>query len=83
MIDWMTPYLMLEEEDKKAADEIINTVVEAIASKEGGIVMLVDTLGTGHADFLYGGNALLVEPLLRAGGSIGEQYFAATKGMVQ
>lgn len=83
MTDWQTKYLLLEPDDKKAADEIITTVLDAIASGDGGIVMLVDTLGTGHADFLYGGNALLVEPLLRAGGQIGEKYFEATKGLVQ
>ena len=83
MTDWLPKYEALDADDKKAVDAIIDIVLNTIAGKDGAVVMLTDTLGTGRAEFLYGGNALLVAPLLRAGGAIGVQYFEATKGTMQ
>ena len=83
MITWQAKYDMLAEAERKVADAIMNAALDTLACKEGTIVILTDALGSGHADFFYGGNVLLVEPLLEAGATIGQEYFATGKGTMQ
>lgn len=83
MITWAEKYLALDEVDQPAADALINAVLDTVACKAGAVIMLTDPIGDGHADFYYGGNVLLVEPLLNAGMEIGKQYFDCEKGTMQ
>lgn len=83
MSKWTEKYEALSASDRKIVDEFVEAVVDTVASEAGAVVMIKDTTGDGRADFYYGGNALLVEPLLNAGTQISRKFFEAGHGRMQ
>lgn len=83
MAKWTEKYEALSEANKAIVDEMVDAAVGAVGSEAGTIVLLTDPLGDGRANFLYGGNELLVEPLLHAGVSISQQLFDCGQGPMQ
>lgn len=83
MTEWQTKYELLDETAKQAADTIISAVLDTMGNEGGALVLLNDATGGGKAEFYYGGNALLVEPLLAAGTRIAEQYLACDESRMQ
>lgn len=79
---WLDKYLALDEDDQRIIDELLDNAIDTVSNKSGTIVMLTDPQGNGRANFLYGGNPLLVEGLLEAGAELSKEYFHIDRGMM-
>lgn len=83
---WQAKYEALSDEDRRAADDAIEAMVAAFASEDGAMVLLTDPHtgeGTRSANFFYGGNFLLVQPLLSAGAQIVDSMFGQADRVLQ
>jgi len=84
MAEWNEQYEQLDEDDKQTADQLIGALVHALLKKDGAVIVLADPEGLGvDAQFYYGGNELLVGPLMRAGAAASRQYFEGPTGTLQ
>lgn len=79
MTPWNDKYEALDENQRAVIDEIVESAIETITSDRGAVVVLSDPKGNGRANFLYGGNTLLIEGLLEAGAEIGKEYFVTDR----
>lgn len=76
-------YDELDETDQHICSTILEQTLMALESGAGCAVLVADTQGDGSATLIAGGNELLVEPLLRAAGSVSEHIAAGEKRSLQ
>jgi hypothetical protein len=76
-------YALLDDDDKDAIDTMLSAAIDALSTGKGTVLLMADTNGDGNAVMLAAGNQLLIEPMLRSAGLVGEQVFSNTSGVLQ
>lgn len=76
-------YAALDEEGQATIDEVFEVVLTAYRHEKGAVVLMADVTGEGSASCMCIGNALLIEPLLRAGGAVADNTFPSENRVLQ